>query len=56
MGWGTGVYYNPERLGLEPVGEVDFSDGCYQGVLVPVAVRGLHVARRPDWGDTTPDR
>lgn len=36
MGWGTGVYYNPERLGLEPVGEVDFSDGCYQFDLLAV--------------------
>lgn len=24
------VYYQPELLDLEPLGEIDFSDGCYQ--------------------------
>lgn len=30
MGWGEGdVYYSPENFGLKTVGELDFSDGCY---------------------------
>lgn len=24
------VYYNPEKFGLTTVGELDFSDGCFQ--------------------------
>lgn len=24
------VYYQPEKFGLKPVAEVDYSDGCYQ--------------------------
>lgn len=30
MSYGTSVYYNPEKYGLEIIGEVDFSDGCWQ--------------------------
>lgn len=31
MGWGTpDVYYQPERFGLAPVAEIDYSDGSYQ--------------------------
>jgi len=24
------VYYNPELFGLEPICEIEYSDGCYQ--------------------------
>ena len=31
MSWGDpNIYYSPESFGLEPVGEVEFSDGFYQ--------------------------
>lgn len=37
MSWGTpDVYYNPEEFGLKIVGEIDWSDGCYQYDLTVV--------------------
>ncbi|WP_431911647.1 DUF7574 domain-containing protein [Nonomuraea jabiensis] len=30
MSWSRDVYHNPEYFGLEIVGCIDFSDGCYQ--------------------------
>lgn len=31
MGYGTpDPYYQPEKFDLVPVGEIDYSDGCYQ--------------------------
>lgn len=31
MGYGTpDAYYQPEALALEPIAEIDYSDGCYQ--------------------------
>ncbi len=31
-----GIYYNPEESGLKTVGEIDWSDGCYQFDLTVV--------------------
>lgn len=30
MDYESNVYYSPEKWGLEIVGEIEFSDGCYQ--------------------------
>lgn len=30
------VYYSPEKFGLTPLGDIDFSDGCYQFDLTAV--------------------
>lgn len=30
MSWDNNIYYNPENYGLETVGVIDWSDGCYQ--------------------------
>lgn len=35
------LYYNPEKFGLTPVGEIDWSDGCYQFDLTVVYRRDL---------------
>ena len=35
------IYYDPEKFGLKTVGEIDWSDGCYQFDLTVVWQREL---------------
>lgn len=36
MSWESNPYYHPEKLGLNKVVDLDFSDGCYQFDLTAV--------------------
>lgn len=50
------IYYNPEKFGLVPVGEIDWSDGCYQFNLTVIWRRDIdgHLVYAEDAGCSCP--